>query len=85
MAQPGNRAWSTVIQAINSQGWAIPPFIILAAQNHLANWYTETNLPTDWVIATTDNSWANNVHSRRVRRPVSSAGLMGGTGARVVC
>jgi hypothetical protein len=60
MAQPGNREWSTVIQAINSQGWAIPPFIILAAQNHLANWYTETNLPTNWVIATTENGWTTN-------------------------
>jgi hypothetical protein len=60
MAQPGNREWSTVIQAINSQGWAIPPFIILAAQNHLASWYTETGLPTDWVISTTDNGWTTN-------------------------
>jgi hypothetical protein len=60
MAQPGNREWSTVIQAINSQGWAIPPFIILAAQNHLASWYTETHLPTNWVIATTDNGWTTN-------------------------
>ena len=60
MAQPGNREWSTVIQTINSQGWAIPPFIILAAQNHLASWYTETGLPTDWVILTTDNGWTTN-------------------------
>jgi hypothetical protein len=31
LAQPGNREWATVIQGINALGWAIPPFIILAA------------------------------------------------------
>lgn len=39
LAQPGNREWATVIQSVNALGWAIPPFIILAAQRHLANWY----------------------------------------------
>jgi hypothetical protein len=37
LAQPGNREWATVIQGVNAQGWAIPPFI-LAARYHLANW-----------------------------------------------
>jgi hypothetical protein len=60
LAQPGNREWATVIQGVNSTGWAIPPFIILAAQYHLANWYTECNLPADWVITTTDNGWTTN-------------------------
>jgi hypothetical protein len=60
LAQPGNREWATVIQGVNAQGWAIPPFIILAAQYHLANWYTECNLPADWRIATTDNGWTTN-------------------------
>ncbi|KAG6989111.1 hypothetical protein FocnCong_v021118 [Fusarium oxysporum f. sp. conglutinans] len=36
LAQPVNREWATVIQGVNAQGWAIPPFIILAAQYHLA-------------------------------------------------
>ena len=47
LAQPSNREWATVIQGVNALGWAIPPFIILAAQYHLANWYTECNLPAD--------------------------------------
>ncbi|KAF5255628.1 hypothetical protein FOXYS1_13950, partial [Fusarium oxysporum] len=51
--QPGNREWITVIQAINAEGQAIPPFIIGAGQYHLANWYRESNLPGDWAIATT--------------------------------
>ena len=60
LAQPGNREWATVIQGVNARGWAIPPFIILAAQYHLANWYTECNLPADWRIATTNNGWTTN-------------------------
>jgi hypothetical protein len=60
LAQPGNREWATVIQGVSALGWAIPPFIILAAQYHLANWYSECNLPADWRIATTDNGWTTN-------------------------
>jgi hypothetical protein len=43
--QPGGRERITVIQAINAEGQAIPPFIIDAGQYHLANWYRESNLP----------------------------------------
>jgi hypothetical protein len=60
MVQPGNREWVTVIQGVNSQGWAIPPFIIVAGQYHLAAWYDERILPQDWVIATSDNGWTTN-------------------------
>ena len=60
LAQPGNREWATVIQGVNALGWTIPSFIILAAQYHLANWYTECDLPADWRIATTDNGWTTN-------------------------
>jgi hypothetical protein len=58
--QPGNCEWATVIQGVNALGWAIPPFIILAAQYHLANWYQECDLPTTWRIAITDNGWIIN-------------------------
>lgn len=60
LIQPGNREWATVIQAVSSYGYAVPPFIILAARYHLANWYQECNLPATWRIATTDNGWTNN-------------------------
>ncbi|KAG6996134.1 Tigger transposable element-derived protein 1 [Fusarium oxysporum f. sp. conglutinans] len=58
--QPGNREWVTVIQAINAEGWAIDPFIVVAGQYHLANWYRESNLPGDWAITTTQNGWTDN-------------------------
>jgi hypothetical protein len=59
-AQPGNREWATVIQGINSQGWAVPPFIIVAGQYHLSAWYENSPLPSDWVIAVSDNGWTTN-------------------------
>ncbi|KAG7000206.1 hypothetical protein FocnCong_v013285 [Fusarium oxysporum f. sp. conglutinans] len=58
--QPGNREWITVIQAINAEGQAIPPFIIGAGQYHLANWYRDSNLPGNWAIATSENGWTDN-------------------------
>ena len=33
--QPGNREWVTVVQAVNSVGYAVPPYIIVAGKNHL--------------------------------------------------
>ena len=60
LAQPGNCKWATVIQGIGADGYALPPFIILAAQYHLANWYLECGLPEKWVIRTTDNGWTTN-------------------------
>lgn len=60
LAQPGNREWVTVIQGVNSQGWAIPPFIVVAGQNHLANWYEDRDIPKDWVISTSSNGWTTN-------------------------
>ena len=60
LAQPGDREWVSVIQSINSRGEAIPPFIIVAGQYHLANWYEDSALPKDWVISTTHNGWTTN-------------------------
>jgi hypothetical protein len=60
LIQPGDREWITAIQAINAEGWAIPPFLIAAGQYHLANWYQESGLPGDWAIAITHNGWTDN-------------------------
>ena len=53
--QPGNREWSTAIECINSQGWCIPPFLIVQGQYHLSSWARECDLPRDWVIKPTSN------------------------------
>jgi hypothetical protein len=60
MVQPGNREWVTVIQGVNSSGWAIPPFIVVAGKHHLASWYRDSPLPSNWVIALSDNGWTTN-------------------------
>jgi hypothetical protein len=43
--QPGNREWVTVIQGVSSQGWVVPPFIIVVGKNHLASWYQNSGFP----------------------------------------
>jgi hypothetical protein len=43
--QPGNREWVTVVQAVSSVGYAVPPFIIVAGKNHLDSWYDEAEFP----------------------------------------
>jgi hypothetical protein len=58
--QPGNREWATAIACINSEGWSVPPFLVVQGKNHLANWYTDGGLPPDWVIKPTSNGWTNN-------------------------
>ena len=45
--QPGNREWATAIECVSSDGFALPPFLIVQGVNHLASWYTECDLPSD--------------------------------------
>lgn len=59
-AQPGNREWVSIIQGINSCGWALPPFIIFKGQYHLSAWYEDSGLPQDWVITLSENGWTTN-------------------------
>jgi hypothetical protein len=57
--QPRNREWVTVIQGVNAQGWALPPFIIFAGTYHLSAWYEE-DLLANTVIAVSENRWTTN-------------------------
>ena len=58
--QPGNREWATATECVNSKGWYLPPFFVVQGANHLAHWYSQTNLPGNWVIKTTSNGWIDN-------------------------
>jgi hypothetical protein len=60
LVQPGNREWVTVIQGINSQGWAVPPFIVFKGKWHLASWYEKEHFPTNWRVAVSENGWTTN-------------------------
>ncbi|EDN99218.1 hypothetical protein SS1G_14078 [Sclerotinia sclerotiorum 1980 UF-70] len=53
--QPGNREWSTAIVCGNATGENIPPYLLVQGQMHLANWYSETDMPPEWVVKTTIN------------------------------
>lgn len=58
--QPGNREWATAIECVSSDGYVLPPFLIVQGQNHLASWYTHTDLPPSWVIKPSSNGWTDN-------------------------
>ena len=58
--QPGNREWATAIECVDSEGWCLPPFLVVQGANHLAHWYSQTNIPGNWVIKTTSNGWTDN-------------------------
>jgi hypothetical protein len=56
LLQPGNREWVTVIEAVNSMGWALPPYIIFKAAKYLQEGWFET-LPTNWKLNISENGW----------------------------
>lgn len=58
--QQGNREWATVIQAINSTGWAVPPYIVVAGRYHLSSWYDDDTIPKEWRIQTSPKGWTSN-------------------------
>lgn len=58
--QAGNREWATAIECVSSDGFVVPPFLIVQGKTHLASWYTETDLPPDWIIKTSPNGWTDN-------------------------
>jgi hypothetical protein len=58
--QPGNREWVTVIQAVSSVGYAVPPFLVVAGKNHLESWYNEVDFPPQWRAGVTSNGWTTN-------------------------
>ncbi len=58
--QPGNREWTTTIEACNAEGWRMPPMLIFAGKVHIDIWYRENpHMPRDWAIELSDNGWTN--------------------------
>ena len=52
----------TAIECIAADGWIMPPMILFAGTVHLENWYRDqTDLPDDYVIATSPTGWNNEV------------------------
>jgi DDE superfamily endonuclease len=57
---PSNREWATAIECVSSDGFMVPPFLIVQGKNHLKSWYDGTDLPPSWVIKTSSNGWTDN-------------------------
>jgi hypothetical protein len=62
--QGHSQEWITIIQGINSQGWALPPFIIFKGKQYQSSWYDE-DFPEDWEISLSSNGWTTNQHGLR--------------------
>ena len=45
---------------MGSDGFTIPPYIIVAGKNHLSTWSYDSPLPRSWRIAVTSNGWTTN-------------------------
>jgi hypothetical protein len=56
--QPGDREWTTLVQAIGATGKRIPPFLIFAGKVLISTWFHD--LPRDWVIQVSPTGWINN-------------------------
>jgi succinylglutamate desuccinylase len=50
-----------VIQGINSQGWALPPFVIFKGKQYQSTWFDE-DFPEDWQLSLSSNGWTTNQH-----------------------
>jgi len=52
----------TAVECIAADGWLMPPMIIFAGTVHLESWFRDQpDLPDDYIIATTDSGWNNEV------------------------
>ena len=60
LVQPGNQEWVTAIKTINASGWVLPSMVIFASKTHRTAWFENAEIPSDWTIAVSNNSWTNN-------------------------
>ncbi len=58
--QPGNREWAIAIECMNNDSFIMPLFLMVQSINHFAFWYTEYDLPIDWMIKILTNDWISN-------------------------
>jgi hypothetical protein len=58
--QPGNREWVSVIHAVSTTGWVLPPYIIVKGKYHLLPWYENGQMPPEWRVHPSENGWTTN-------------------------
>ncbi|USP82871.1 transposase [Curvularia clavata] len=54
-----NRESVTVVETVAADGSVLAPFIILKGKAHLSKWYTNTNLPNDYIVAVSETAYNN--------------------------
>ena len=53
--QPENCEWVTMIEAICTDGYSLPPCVIFKGEVYIEGWFD--NLPKDWQIEVSKNGW----------------------------
>ena len=54
-----NHDYVTSVETISGDGEALPPLLIVQGVNHLHQWYTNTELPDNYSIATSPSGYSN--------------------------
>ena len=57
IVQPRNREWTTVIEYINTTGWALDLMIIFEGKLYISIQYEDLLLLTTWRIVVSKNGW----------------------------
>ena len=52
-----DREWTTIIDAINAEGAALPPMIIFKGKLYQAAWYNSEWFDPDWSVGLSDSGW----------------------------
>ena len=58
-----NRELVTSCEAISGDGEVLPPMLILPGALHLEDWYTNTNLDDDYLLAVSETGYSNDLLS----------------------
>ena len=58
-----NRDYATSVEAVSGDGVVIDPLMIMKGVKHLEKWYTQTSLPNNYLIGTSDSGYINDTLS----------------------
>ena len=58
-----NRDYATSVEAVSGDGIAVEPMLIPKGLSHLEKWYTQTKLPDNYLIGTSDSGYTNDTLS----------------------
>ena len=62
-ASSNNRESVTVVECVSENGRVLPPLVILPGQTHQEIWYTQTGINNNYLLATSEISYSNDLLS----------------------